>query len=73
MSAETKQDKKYTAEVLQALKGLETTIPQPPDPGPPEGKLRYHIAVEGTVLQGVAPAKTVAAQLRTLADEIEKE
>lgn len=40
-------------------------------PPAPEGFVRYHIAVEQTVLNGMAPPETVAANLRSLADQID--
>lgn len=73
------QDKNLTDEVREALGQRGHVIPdksklgQPPvKPPVPEGHLRYHIAVEETVIGGTAPAETIAAQLRLLADQIEK-
>jgi len=73
------RDKNLTDEVREALSQRGHVIPdksklgEQPAPPVPEGHLRYHIAVEDTVLGGTAPAETVAAQLRLLADQIEKE
>lgn len=73
------RDKNLTDEVREALSQRGHVIPdksklgKQPAPPVPEGHHRYHIAVEDTVLGGTAPAETVAAQLRLLADQIEKE
>ena len=75
-------EKNLTDEVREALaqrghvipdKGKLGQQPQQERPPLPEGHVRYHLAVEGTVLSGAAPVETVAAQLRLLADQIEKE
>lgn len=71
-------DINLTDEVREALAQRGHVIPdkskmgQTPQPVP-KGHLRYHIAVEELVVAGTAPRETVAAQLRLLADQIEKE
>jgi hypothetical protein len=73
------RDINLTDEVREALAQRGHVIPdksrlgQQPAPPVPEGHLRYHIAVEELVVAGTAPAETVAAQLRLLADQITKE
>jgi hypothetical protein len=66
------EPKKYTAEVLRAMEaqGIALAKPAPP-PDLPPGHVRYFIAIGSTQLRGEAPITTVAAQLRTLADQIE--
>jgi hypothetical protein len=70
-------EKNYTDEVLQALQQRGHVIPgtgplaQVPEPPVPEGHLRFHIAVEETVVGGTAPAAHVAQQLRDIADQID--
>ena len=62
---------KYTVEVMTALRqqaALRGDVPPPP----PIGHLQYHIAVGEALLQGSAPASTVAATLRGLAEQIDK-
>lgn len=62
----------YTPEVLEALRLRGMDRPEHAQPEPvPDGHLRYHIAVEQTVLAGTAPAPVVAAALRGLADQID--
>lgn len=65
------QPPRLTAEVQEALR-LAGISPDPDRPPPaPAGQIRYHIAVEQTVLQGAAPPPVVAATLRELARQIE--
>jgi hypothetical protein len=61
---------RYTDEVRKALatQAAQRADDQPPAP---EGMVRYHIAVEQTVLNGMAAPKTVAANLRAIADQID--
>ena len=74
------KDKNLTDEVREALSQRGHVIAdnsrlgtvREPAPPVPEGHLRYHIAVEDTVLGGTAPVAMVAAQLRQVADQIEK-
>jgi hypothetical protein len=60
----------YSDEVRAALRQRGALRDDDP-PEPPEGFIRYHIAVEQTLLHGVAPATTVAVTLRGLADQID--
>ena len=67
-----RRSKAYTPEVLDALRAQGKALPeQPASPQVPEGHVRYHVAVEQTLSSGVAPAATVAAQLRALADQLD--
>lgn len=68
-----RQDPRYlTDEVRQALAERQLTlIPEPDQPAVPDGHLRYHLAVEQTVLSGTAPPSVVATVLRGLADVID--
>lgn len=62
---------KYTVEVMAAMReqaALRGDVPPPV----PAGYLQYHIAVGDALLQGSAPASTVAAALRGLAEQIER-
>jgi hypothetical protein len=71
------RDKNLTDEVREALSQRGHVIPdssklgQQPPPVP-EGQLRYQIAVEDTIIGGTASAEYIAAQLRLLADQLEK-
>jgi hypothetical protein len=60
-----------TDEVRAALARIAAERGEDPPP-PPTGQMRYHIAVEDTLLTGTAPAATVAAALRGLADQLEQ-
>ena len=59
-------DSRYTDEVMVAMRAR--GMVESPIPAPPAGQLRYHVAVEETLLNGIAPAATVATILRNLAD-----
>ncbi len=61
---------KYTDEVMAALR-LKVADRGDDTPTVPQGHIRYHIAVEQTLLSGTAPSATVAASLRALADQID--
>lgn len=62
---------RYTDEVLAALRTQAARRDDDPPDRPPAGHVRYHIAVEQTLLQGVAAPSAVAAALRGLADQLE--
>jgi len=64
------REKKYTQEVLDAMKGLEVKIPQPPEPSLPEGHIKYHIVVGTKVIYGSDTKLGIAAELRQLADNL---
>ena len=63
------EPRRYTAEVEAAMRS-QGLLPDEPEK-PPGGYLRYHFAVEATLLNGVAPTATVVTILRGLADQLE--
>jgi hypothetical protein len=64
------QQPHYTDEVRAALRQQAALRGDDPQPAP-DGQIRYHIAVEQTLLNGTAPPLTVAATLRGLADQLD--
>jgi hypothetical protein len=63
--------KQYTNEVMDALRQQAALRGDDPPPAP-DGQVRYHIAVEQNQHSGTAPAATVAAILRSLADHLDQ-
>ena len=66
----SEQPRAYTNEVMAALRQQAALRGDDP-PAAPEGQVRYHIAIEQTLLSGTAPPATVAAALRGLAAQLE--
>lgn len=62
--------RRLTAEVLAAMRQQGVT-PEPP--APPVGQVRYHIAVEQTLLSGTAEPSVVATVLRGLAAQLDQQ
>lgn len=68
----TSQPAQYTSEVQAALaQRAALNLGDDAVPVVAAGHVRYHVAVEETLLSGVAPPKTVAATLRALADQLD--
>lgn len=61
-----------TDEVMAALRQQAALRGDDPVPAP-DGQVRYHVAVDQTLLSGIAPPATVAAALRGLAQQLENQ
>lgn len=65
---------RYTSEVEAAMRAQGILPPEPEPDGPPEGQVRYHLAIEGITTQtGAADPATLAATLRGLAARLNPE